>query len=291
MSIQYLRQKPIPEWKKKQVKLLKDLVKKYPTIAIADITFVTAPVLHEIRAKLRERGDILRVVKNRLAQRALKESGLPNIEKLSKYLTGSNAMIFTTLNPFQLKLFFDKNKIAREAKAGDIAQSDIILSAGNTNLPPGPILSIFSKLRVPTRIQEGSIWVEKDTLIAKKGEVITAELAELLKKLDIKPIEVGLRVKAAYTDKVVISEEELSLNLDEYKETVSKAATESLNLAINAVYPLKETIPYILAKAQNESLSLALNAALPIKEGLQLSLAKAVATATQIYNLIKDRLG
>jgi len=290
LALKYVRKRPVPEWKRRQVKEIRSLLTKYPTIAIADINYVTAPVLHEIRAKLRERGDILRVVKNRLVEKALRESGLPNANKLIQYLKGSNALIFTTFNPFELKLFLDKNKIAREAKAGDIAQNDIIIPAGNTNLPPGPVLSIFSKLRVETRIKEGSIWVEKDTVVARKGDVISGELAELLKKLDIKPIEVGLQVKAAYVDGLTIAGEDLEIDLESMKSEIAEAVKNALNLAVNAAIPVREAIPLTLTKAQTEALNLALNTVIPLKESIEYNVSKAVLVATNIYEKIKDKL-
>jgi len=284
------RQRAIPRWKIEAVNKLKELFEKYPTISIAEITGVSAPVLHEIRTKLRERGDIIKVVKNRLAERALKAvKGKPALEKLTEYLKGPNAVILSTMNPFELKLFLDKNKVLREARAGDIAQNDIVIPAGNTNFPPGPILSVFGKLKIPVKIEEGSVWVVKDTLVAKRGDIISPELADLLKKLGIKPIEVGLKLKAAYVDGIILSAKELELDLEEYKRKITECYKDALILSVNLAFPVPESLPLILTKAHFESLSLAVNAALPVPEALTITLSLAQSKAKALLNALESK--
>lgn len=254
----YVRQKAVPEAKIKRVRELAELFEKYDSVLVVNITGVPAPVLHEMRKKLREEGHVLKVVKNTLAKIAIDEVAEKKrgIERLKDRLVGQNALIFTSENVFSLKMFLDKNKIAREARAGDVAQSDVVVPAGNTNLAPGPVLSLFSKLKIPTNIKEGSIWVAKDTVVAKKGDVISSDLAELLRKLDVKPIEVGLEVKAAYADGVVLAAEALEIDLEEIREELVRAAAQAANLAINIAFPTRETAAALVAKAHAQASAL-----------------------------------
>jgi len=289
----YVRQKAIPLKKVKRVEELSKLFESYDSILIVNITGVTTPVLHEVRAKLREKGSVVKVVKNTLARLAIervskKKKGL---KKLKEYLKGQNAVIFTNENVFALKLFLDKNRIPREARAGDIAQDDIVIPAGNTNFAPGPILSLFSKLKIPTSIKEGSIWVTKDTIVAKAGEEISAELADLLKKLGIKPIKVGLDCKVAYTDGVVIPKDLLEVDLNKIRREVEEAIQAAFNLALNSIYPTSETIGFIVRKAYAEALNLSINVALPISETLPFIIAKAHLQASLLKKLIDEKSG
>ncbi len=283
MSTLKLRKK-VPEWKIRRVEYIKSTAEKYPYILVVSIENVTSPVLSEIRALLKARGDVLKVVKNTLAKRALKATGKG---ELVEYLKGSVALLFTRTNPFSLKIFIDKNKVRREARAGDIAQSDIIIPEGNTGFPPGPIISLFNKLRVPIRIQEGSIWVTKDTIVAKKGDRISSELADLLKRIGLKPIEVGLRIKAAYISGRVVSGEELELDLNKYKESIVNAYTQALNLSTNAVFPTRETIRAILTKSIVESYNLVFNTVFPIKESIENALKRGLLEAQTLHSQIK----
>jgi len=163
-----------------------------------------------------------------------------------------------------------------------------VVPAGNTNLAPGPVLSLFSKLKIPTNIKEGSIWVAKDTVVAKKGDMISADLAELLRKLDIKPIEVGLDVKAAYTDGVVLGAEALEIDLEEMRGELARAVAQALNLAMNIAYPTRETATALLARAYVEAMNLAANAAFPTRETVAVILARAHAQAMALLSEIGE---
>ncbi len=285
----YVRQKAIPSWKKEWVAEFTELVKKYRTIMIVGIEGVSAPVLHEIRSLIKSRNGVLKVIKNTLFSRVIDnvKDKCRNIEKLKEHLRGSNALILTNDNPFSLKLFLDKNKVPREARAGDIAPKNIVVYSGNTNMAPGPILSLFNKLNVPTSIKEGSIWVTKDTVVVKKGEVISQDVAELLRRLDIKPIEVGLNVKVAYVDGIIINAEDLELDLEDYRSRIAESVRNAINLAVNAAFPTSESIKVIIGKCYNEAINLSVNAVIPLPETLNMIITKAQVIA----KTIADRAG
>ena len=284
----YVRQRPIPRRKVELVREYASLLRKYDGVVIVSITGISAPVLHEVRAKLREEGDVLKVIKNTLMAKAIDaaSSEKRGLERLKDYLTGQNAAIFTNKNPFSLKMFLDKSKVMREARAGDVAQSDIVVREGNTNIAPGPIISLFNKLGVPVSIREGSVWVTRDTVVARKGDVISSDLAELLRRLGMRPIEVSLKVKAAYTDGIVIPGEELEIDLSEYEGMLKQCVQRAVNLCLNAAYPTTETVSYLVAKAHLEGLALSLSVAYFTPEAMPLLLAKAEREARAIYELV-----
>jgi large subunit ribosomal protein L10 len=164
----------------------------------------------------------------------------PELKKLEKYLSGSNVFLFTNMNPFKLALLLEKSKVRLIAKAGDVASFDVIVPAGNTGLPPGPIISQLNAVGLPTRIESGSVWIAKDTLVARKGEVISEKLASVLSKLGIKAVEAGLTLKAVYDDGLLIEERQLTLNIDETRKQLEAAQNEAFRLSINIAYPTKE---------------------------------------------------
>jgi large subunit ribosomal protein L10 len=157
----------------------------------------------------------------------------PELKKLEKYLSGSNVFLFTNMNPFKLALLLEKSKVRLIAKAGDVASFDVIVPAGNTGLPPGPIISQLNAVGLPTRIESGSVWIAKDTLVARKGEVISEKLASVLSKLGIKAVEAGLTLKAVYDDGLLIEERQLTLNIDETRKQLEAAQNEAFRLSIN----------------------------------------------------------
>jgi len=280
-----MSQKYVLEKKAKIVEEMRDLLKKYPVVGVASLHKVSSPLLQELRRKLK--GKVyMRVVKNTLMKRALNGCGKPGIEKLEEYLKGSNIFMFTNMNPFKLQLLLDKTKITVVPKPGDVATSDIVVPAGNTGLPPGPIISELNAVGIPTRIESGSVWVVRDTIVARKGETISRELALALSRLNVKALEVSLSLKAAYADGIVIPEKELKLDLDATKNEISQAYIEAFNLSVNAAYPTSENITQILCKAHIEAFNLAFNASIPTKETLSLLLAKAYAEMINLSMVI-----
>lgn len=275
--------------KAKKVEEIKSLLGRYRILGVAALYKVRAQQLQEIRSKL-EGIAYLKVYKNTLVRLALKElRNDPSVDEFYKYMQGSNVYIFTNYNPFKLVGLLEKCKVRVPAKAGDVATDDIIVPAGNTGLPPGPIISQLNAVGIPTRIESGSVWVVKDTVVARKGEVINENLASVLSKLGIKPIELGLTLKAVYDDGIIISESELKLNLEEYKKSICEAYVSAFNLAVNAAYPIPETIGVLINRAVMEARNLALNAGVFLPEVLPELILRAHLEAAALEAKVKEK--
>ena len=281
--IKLKRRRKIPKWKVEEVQRLKELLRKYPVVAVASIEGIGSYQLYEMRRKLQDKA-VLRVSKNTLMRIAIKEvaSEKPGIEKLADYLHGQNIFIFTEMNPFELCRILEESKVSRPARPGDVAPEDIVIPAGNTGIPPGPIMSKFNQFKIPVRIEEGSIVVVKDTVVVRKGEKIPADLADLLNRLGLEPIKVWLQLKAAYVDGLVIPGDQLRINIDEYKEMIAQAHRDALLLAVGAALPIPEAMNLLLRKAHLEALSLCAAAALPFGEGVRAIIGRALAEANTL---------
>jgi len=261
--------------KAKEVEEVKQLVQRHNVLGIARLQKVRAAQLQELKKKLKDIAQV-QVVKNTLMKRALADiKDKPNMEKLESFLSDSNIFLFTNINPFKLALLLDRGRVKTTAKAGDVAAIDVIVPAGNTGFPPGPIISQLGSVGLPTRIEAGSVWVNRDTLVAKKGDVIDARLASVLSKLGIKPVEVGLILKAIYENGLIFSEDLLHLDLDVFTKSILEAQLNAFNLSINVGYPLSENISLLLQTAHHKALNLALNAAIPMNETMGDLLRKA----------------
>ena len=246
--------------KAEEVKEVEDFIQHHKVIGVASLQKVRAAQLQEMRRKL-EDSAYLHVIKNTIIKRAIaKCEDKPGLKELESHISGSNIYLFTNINPFELVLLLEKSKVKTTAKAGDVAAYDVIVPAGNTGLPPGPIISQFSAVGLPTRIEAGSVWVNRDTLVAKKGDVITARLAGVLSKLGIKPVEVGLTLKVAYDEGLIITGEQLRLDLEGVRRSIEEAYTRALNLSLSAAYPLPENIDLLLHMAHQRAYQLALHA-------------------------------
>lgn len=259
--------KKIQPWKQEVIEQIQGNLSTYKMVAAANLQQVRSSQIHEVRKKLRGKVQFL-VAKNTLVKRAAEESKKENIGRFTEKLLGSRLLLFSDLAPHSLVLLLNKNKVRVPAKAGDVATGEILIPAGNTGLPPGPVISEFGEAKVPTKIESGSIWVSKDTVVSRKGDAISPKLASVLSKLGIKPMELGLSLTAAYDQGVVYAEEDLKVDLDEYRTNLRQAASQAFNVAVNTGYVLPETAPQILGKVYREALSLAINAAYPAEEAL-----------------------
>lgn len=274
-------QKQHNEKKVETVERVSKLAQKYPVLAVTSLSKVRATQLMAVRKALRNHAEVL-VVKNKLAILGLKKAGIKNSDELLAHLAGQNALIFSTYDPFKLFLTLDKNKVYLPARAGDKAPDDIMVPAGNTSLPAGPVLSEFREAGIQTKIEGGSIWVNKDSVAVKKGGDITPKLASLLSKLNIKPIRAGLAIALAYENGLIYSGDLVAIDLEKYRASLMEAYASSRGLAIVIGYVTKETAPDILARAYREALSLQVEAGFLDKETAPLILGRAEAEAASV---------
>jgi large subunit ribosomal protein L10 len=274
--------------KTEKVEEIKNLIQQHKVLGVASLQKIRAAQLQGLRRKLKGNASF-RVIKNTIIRRAVAEcKDKPGLEGLEEHLTGSNIFLFTDLNPFQLVLILQKSRMKANARAGDIASEDVIVPAGNTGLPPGPIISQFGSVGIPTRIESGGVWINRDTLVAKKGEVITARLASVLAKLGVKSVEVGLVLKAAYDEGVIIPEGQLQLDVEEVQRNIGEAQVLALNLSLNSAYPMSENIKLLLQIVSKESFALAMNASVPTSETVTELLKKANVEMLSLRSKLKN---
>jgi large subunit ribosomal protein L10 len=275
------------ERKEKIINELVGYLKNYKYFIIADLFKIKSADLQALR-KIFYDSLKFKVVKNSLFRVALKKVYEENtVKKLESYLQKQNIFIFSNANPYEIYLQLEKNKIKTAAKPGDIAEEDIIIPAGNTGITPGPVMSKFSKLKIPTKVEEGAITVTKDTVVVKKGDKISSEVVELLNLLGIKPISVTLKLKYGFDGKNII--ENIYIDLNQIKKEIEKAQQYVLNLSLNAILPIKEIMPIIITQAHNNSIKVLQSLVIPDKEVLKYSIQRAISNAQNIYELLKTK--
>lgn len=265
-------------WKREIFDDLTELLKKYSVVAVADLQKVRSSQIQEIRKKLRGKADLV-VTKNTILRKASEKMSTEkkNIDRFSEQLTGSKVLIFTQMNPFELILFLNKNKVRVPAKGGDVASSDIMIPAGNTGMQPGPVISEFNEAKVQTRIEGGSIFIAKDTLVVQKGDIISTKTASLLTKLGMKPMEAGLSLSYAYDNGSVLGPTDLAFDLEQMKADFSSAARLAFNVAVEASIMLPETAPAIIGKAYRQAVSVSVESGFLTKETAGRIIQKAYA--------------
>ncbi|CAD6368891.1 Acidic ribosomal protein P0 [metagenome] len=276
-----------PKRKTVMYQQLIEMPKKYKVIALVKTEKVRASQLLPLRKALKGQVEFV-CVKDRVAQKALEKSDIPGIKGISDELVGQCLFIFTNMSPFKLNVLLAKNKIMMAARGGDIASVDILVPAKNTGIAPGPMLTEFKEAGIPTKIDQGTIWIQKDTTPVKKGGVINEKLAALLGKLDIKPVEAGISLYTALEEGLKYAAAELVIDVEAVRNAFAQYHQEALSLSIEAAYVTKENINQILGKASQHARSLSVESGFMTDDTKEQILQKANAQAQSLASKAKD---
>ena len=276
-----------PKRKTQMYQQLIEIPKKYKVVALVKTEKVRASQLLPLRKALKGQVEFV-CVKDRIAQKALEKSNIPGIKGISDELVGQCLFIFTNMSPFKLNVLLAKNKIMMAARGGDIASVDILVPAKNTGIAPGPMLTEFKEAGIPTKIDQGTIWIQKDTTPVKKGGVINEKLAALLGKLDIKPVEAGISLYTALEEGLKYTADELVIDVEKIRNAFTQLHQEAVSLSIAAAYVTKENVSQILSRAAQHARSLSVEAGFMTDETKEQILQKANAQASALASKAKD---
>ena len=266
---------------------LQELPKKYKVVAVIKMDKVRSSQILPLRKTLKGEVEFVSI-KDKVAQLALNKLDVPGIKEIAEDLKGQCMFMFTNMSPFKLNVLLAKNKIMMAARGGDIASIDIIVPAKNTGIAPGPMLTEFKEAGIPTKIDQGTIWISKESTPVAKGGVINEKLASLLGKLDIKPVEAGISLYSALEDGVKYADEEMVIDVKKVREQFSQAHQEAISLSIEAAYVTADNISLILSKAAGHARSLSVESAFMTDETKEQILQKADAQARAVASQAKD---
>ncbi len=237
--------------------LLKD-IEEHSIVGVVNLENLPAPQLQIMRSALLKDEVKIVMTRKRLITLALSKSKKTNMDKLAEKVRGMPALIFSKSNPFALYSTIQKKKSEAPAKTGQTAPRDITVKAGATSFAPGPIISELAAVGIKTKVEAGKLAIIQDTLVAKEGDIISAKLAETLKRLDIKPMEIGLNIVAVWENGTIFNAKDLHIDEAQYAQDVTQAATWAFNLAIDIAYPSADTTEVLLAKAFNDAKALSI---------------------------------
>ncbi len=269
----------------KKIKLVEDLVKlanDNTIVAVVNLESLPAQQLQKMKATLGKKGVRILMARKKLLKRALEAVGKDNLTQLNEKMRGMPALLFSNENPFTLYAILQKSKSEAPAKAGQTAPKDIIVKAGMTNFAPGPIISELAAVGIKTKVTDGKLEIMSDAVVAKEGDEITAKLAESLKRLDVKPMEIGLDLVAAWEKGFIFNAKDLHIDEAEYSANFTQAAQWAMNLAVEAAYVCDGTAETLLQKAFRQAKNLGVEASILSDDTKEEVLAKAEAQAQSV---------
>ncbi|HEY9207040.1 MAG TPA: 50S ribosomal protein L10 [Candidatus Methanoperedens sp.] len=277
----------IPQWKRDEIEDIKKLMSTYSSTGIVGVHGIPSSQLQVMRKNLRGLANI-KMCRNSLIYRALDESS-DNVKQMDKYVDDQTALLFTNENPFKLYKILEKGKTEAPIKPGGIAPKDIIVQKGPTSFPPGPIVGELTGAGIPAGIEGGKVVIRETKTVAKKGDVVNAKLASILSRLEIRPVELGLDLRAVYEKGIVYESGLLSVDETKYISDLTLAVQRAFNLSINSAYPAKATISTLLTKAASQSRNLAINAEIIMPDIIDVLLAKANAQMLSLAGVVSRK--
>lgn len=281
----------VANWKKTKVDNLTQMLLDNPVIGIIDIEGIPASQLQQIRKTLPS-GSRFIVAKNTLVRLALKNASKKrkNITELEKSLDGQRGLIATDINPFRLFRTMEGTKIKAPARGGEAAPDDIEIKEGETSFKPGPIVGELQKAGFPAAIERGKVVIKKDKLLVKKGDRIPRNVAQMLTRLEIYPMTVGLTLKAGFENDLIYTRDILDVDVDQYLADINSASQGAFNLSMFIGYPTEMTIKPLLQVAHSNAFNLAYNANIPSSGSIGLLLAKAQGQALALASHVPDAM-
>ncbi|HJK02343.1 MAG TPA: 50S ribosomal protein L10 [Methanocorpusculum sp.] len=272
----------LPAWKRNEVESIVENAGKHELIGLVDIYGIPAKQFQQIRRNLHDNA-IVKVARNTLVEHAFNELG-GNFIDLIAHVNEQSALIFSDGNPFKLFKSLEQTKTKRSAKAGEIAPEDIIVSAGPTSFKPGPIVGELQQAGIPAAIDGGKVKIKETKTVVKSGQIISKKQADVLAKLDIKPMPVGLSLLAVIYDGEIYLPDVLGIDEEAYKEKIALAAQQVLNLTVNAA--VLTTSPFItgaqIAKAVRAACDLGVEAPIYEKSVIEMIIRKAYNQANAL---------
>jgi len=249
------RLKEIPKKKKERVEELAEFIKNHDSMLIVSIKNLPTKQLQLISKKLRDKAEV-KVVKKSLLNRAIDKIEKGNVKNLKKYVDANTALLFSEIDPFELSAMLSKNKSKAKAKAGDVVKEEIVIEEGPTELTPGPVISQLGNMGIPFEIKEGKINIKERKVLLQAGEEVDGPKADMMSKLDMTPIDVGLTPIAAYCGKEDKLYENIEVDSEKTVEELKEKYPRALAFAVTIAFPCKETIGFILAKAASHEKAL-----------------------------------
>ncbi|MBI2134122.1 50S ribosomal protein L10 [Candidatus Woesearchaeota archaeon] len=248
----------VAKYKIERVDELAGLIRPYPFVGIVNMENIPAPQLQRMRSQLKDKL-LISMSKKRLINLSIdaSEKDKKGISELKKFITGMPALLFTKENPFKLASILKKSKTSAPAKAGQVSPRDIVIPAGPTQFAPGPIISELSAVGLKTGVEGGKVSIRQEQILVREGEKINQKVADVMAKLAIHPMEIGLDLVAIYENGTIYTKDVLAVDEQQYINDIKLTFSQARNLSVYIAFPTKDSINAIIGKAHNDAKSLA----------------------------------
>merc|ERR1711934_135307 len=191
--------------------------------------------------------------------------GMTQLEQIRLKLKLNLALVFTNENLSKIRDLILENKVAAPARAGSIAQCDVIVPAGNTGMEP-TMTSFLQALSIPSKITKGSIEILNPVHLIHAGDKCEASQCALLEKLGIKPFSYGLIVRVVYDNGSMYDPKVLDITDDDIVASFAAGIKNVAAVSVETGLPTVASVPYSILLGFANLLAVAVETEYTFKE-------------------------
>eukprot|EP00188_Purpureofilum_apyrenoidigerum_P004229 Plantae.Rhodophyta-Purpureofilum_apyrenoidigerum.ctg46693.p1 GENE.Plantae.Rhodophyta-Purpureofilum_apyrenoidigerum.ctg46693~~Plantae.Rhodophyta-Purpureofilum_apyrenoidigerum.ctg46693.p1 ORF type:complete len:347 (-),score=106.06 Plantae.Rhodophyta-Purpureofilum_apyrenoidigerum.ctg46693:111-1151(-) len=223
---------------------LLQLFDDYEKVLIVSADNVGSKQLQGLRRELRGSSELL-MGKNTMIRKAIRDNleSRPRLENILPCVQGNVGFLFTKEEALHIRDIIGKHVVPAAAKAGTLAQCDVVIPPGSTGMDPS-MTAFFQALNIPTKINRGQIEIQNEVNLLQEGQKVGNSEVTLLQKLNIKPFSYGLKLEKIFDKGNVYSPKVLDIKDDDMLATVKDALSTIQNLSIGVGYPTVLSEPY-----------------------------------------------
>lgn len=250
---------------------LREHFQNYTKLFMVDCDNVGSNQIQQIRIALRGKA-ILYCGKNTQMRRVIRDlesEGRTELDKVRMQLKLNLALVFTNEDLPVIRDLILENKVAAPARAGSMAQCDVIVPAGNTGMEP-TMTSFLQALSIPSKITKGSIEILNPVHLITEGEKCEASQCALLEKLGIKPFSYGLVVRVVYDNGSMYDPKVLDITDDDILGSFAAGIKNVAAVSVETGLPTVASVPYSILLGFANLLAVAVQTEYTFKEAEQI---------------------
>ena len=279
-----MREGEVPQKKVDLVNELVSLINENSVVAVVDISNLPSKQLLQMKHALRGKA-VVRMARKSAISRALEQT---DGKGLVEYLKGMPAILVSSENPFMLSKILKESKATAPAKEGTTLNKDIVIPAGETSFAPGPIVGELQTMGVKAAIEGGKVVVKEDSVLAKEGEVVDKQKADLMAKLELEQVEIGIGRVAAYENGLIFTSDVLDIDTEETLGQLAAAAANAFSLSYSIKYPTSDNIEMFIKEAFVQAKGLAMEAGYMCSATAEDFLKQAVREASILESKVPE---
>jgi len=231
------------------------LLDSYSKVLFCNLDNVRSQQLHDVRASLRGKGELL-VGKKTLQKKILSiratADGASSVDKAlydklctQNMLIGNLGLLFTNASVASIQEELSKHRIQAPARVGAVAPCDVIVPAGNTGLEP-TMTGFFQALNIQTKIAKGTVEITTDKKVLSTGDKVDNSTAALLQKLKISPFWYSAEVVFFWDSGLMFTAEDLSVTPDVMNTHMQDAISNLTALSLGSGILTEASFPHAI---------------------------------------------